>query len=83
MSARWSAFALLHASVVGYFVVGGSPERRRAHWLVPLAGIAITLWVLFEASALAQTIGLAWAAAGGVVLWLRAPRRGDALAPAK
>ena len=78
-----SAFALLHASVVGYFVVGGSPERRRAHWLVPLAGIAITLWVLFEASALAQAIGLAWAVAGGVVLWLRATRRGDALAPAK
>jgi amino acid transporter len=76
-----SAFALLHGSVLGYFVAGGSSERRRAHWLVPLAGIAVTLWVLFEASALAQSVGLAWAVAGGVVLWLRAARRGDALAP--
>ncbi len=59
-----SAFALLHASVVGYFVAGRHPERRLWHVLVPLGGAIVTLWILAEASRAAQITGAAWAVVG-------------------
>lgn len=64
-----AAFLLLHASVVGYFGLGrrGGPW----HWVAPAAGAAVIVWVLVEASPLAQGIGLAWLAAGLVAWWLR------------
>jgi amino acid transporter len=59
-----AAFTTLHASVVGYFVVGRHAERRVWHVVVPLTGAVVTLWVLAEASRAAQIIGAAWAVAG-------------------
>ena len=59
-----SAFALLHASVVGYFVAGRHPERRLRHVLVPMGGAAVTLWILAEASRAAQITGAVWAVVG-------------------
>jgi amino acid transporter len=70
-----AAFALLHASVIGYFGL-----RRRApamsvlHWIVPLLGAAVTIWVLFEASTLAQVTGLVWAVLGFALFLLRRAR---------
>ncbi|HUU34616.1 MAG TPA: APC family permease [Vicinamibacterales bacterium] len=60
------AFVLLHASVVGYFVVRKLGRPRAAHVLVPLAGVAITGWVLAEASPTAQLVAGAWLVAGVV-----------------
>ena len=63
-----AAFTMLHASVVGYFVVGRHHERRLWHLLVPLTGAVVTLWVLAEASLLAQTTvsrGQRWARSCG------------------
>jgi amino acid transporter len=59
-----AAFALLHASVVGYFVVGGHRERRLSHALVPVLGATVAVWVLAEASQTAQITGAIWLACG-------------------
>ncbi len=67
------AFVLLHASVVGYFVVRRIGQPRVVHGLVPLAGIAVTGWVLAEASPTAQAVAGVWLVAG--VVAFRAGRR--------
>jgi amino acid transporter len=64
-----AAFTLLHASVIGYFVRAGRQPARLAHRVVPLVGGLVTMWVIAEASPLAQAIGAMWAVAGlGVYL---------------
>jgi amino acid transporter len=72
-----AAFTLLHASVVGYFVVGRRAPRTVAHLLVPIAGAVVTVWILAESSRLAQIVALVWAAVG-VVVWLRQRGRPEA-----
>jgi hypothetical protein len=69
-----AAFALLHASVVGYFVAARRAERRIAHGLVPVAGALVALWVLVEANRAAQLTGLVWVAAGAAVYLTRRGR---------
>ncbi len=69
-----AAFALLHASVVGYFVAGRRSDRRWTHTLVPVAGAVVTAWVLVEASRIAQLTGLVWAGLGAVVYVARRRR---------
>lgn len=59
-----SAFALLHLSVVGYFLVKRRAEHSLAHVAIPIAGLAVTLWVLAESSGLAQVIGGVWLGIG-------------------
>jgi amino acid transporter len=58
------AFTLLHASVVGYFVIRRKGPARVAHRVVPVLGAAVTISVLAAASASAQIVGLVWLAAG-------------------
>ncbi|MGE0362829.1 MAG: APC family permease [Vicinamibacterales bacterium] len=70
-----AAFALLHASVVGYFVGRQGSRRWIGHLVVPLAGITVTAWVLVAASPLAQTTALVWTGLGAVVLAARRPGR--------
>ncbi|WP_225809280.1 APC family permease [Streptomyces spinosus] len=63
-----SAFTLLHASVVGYFV---ARQRRWSWWrhvLVPLLGAAITVAVVVEAAGVAQVVGAVWLVIGLLVL---------------
>ncbi|MGD9906320.1 MAG: APC family permease [Vicinamibacterales bacterium] len=71
-----AAFALLHASVVGYFVVRGGSRRWIGHALAPLAGAVVTVWVLASASPTAQAVGLGWAVVGAVVLAANRAGRG-------
>jgi amino acid transporter len=59
-----AAFTLLHASVVGYFVIRRKGPARVAHRVVPVVGAAVTISVLAAASASAQIVGLVWLAAG-------------------
>jgi hypothetical protein len=59
-----AAFTLLHASVVGYFVVLRKGSARLAHRVVPMLGAAITIWVLLAASTPAKIVGGVWLAAG-------------------
>jgi amino acid transporter len=63
-----AAFTLLHASVVGYFVVRRKAVARMTHRVVPVLGAAVTISVLVAAGALAKMIGVAWLAAGILVL---------------
>ncbi len=59
-----SAFVMLHASVVGYFVVRRIGQPRLAHVLVPGAGVVVTGWVLVAASPVAQAVAGMWLLAG-------------------
>jgi len=63
-----AAFTLLHVAVAGYFVVRRKGATRLAHRVVPALGAAVTISVLAAASASAQVVGLAWLAAGVIVL---------------
>jgi amino acid transporter len=65
-----AAFTLLHASVVGYFVIRRKGPARMAHRVVPVLGAAVTLAVLAAASTPAKVVGLIWLAAGMVVVLL-------------
>jgi len=71
-----AAFTLLHAAVVGYFVVRRRSVARLAHRVVPLLGAAVTISVLVAASALAKMVGLAWLAAGVLVVVSRGVQGG-------
>ncbi|MFF1689736.1 MULTISPECIES: APC family permease [unclassified Streptomyces] len=73
-----TAFVLLHASVVGWFVVrrGGGTVSWWRHLLVPVLGAAITVAVIVEASGTAQVVGAIWLAVGLVVLVAQRGRRG-------
>lgn len=62
-----AAFTLLHASVIGYFAVARRGAPRIAHRVVPVLGGLVTVWVIVEASPLAQIVGAAWALAGAGV----------------
>lgn len=65
-----TAFVLLHASVVGWFVVrrmAGPPVWWR-HVLVPVVGAGVLVAVIVEATTSAQVVGLCWLGVGFVVL---------------
>ncbi|MFE1993065.1 APC family permease [Streptomyces parvulus] len=73
-----TAFTLLHASVVGWFVVrrrGDAPVNWWKHLVVPVLGAAITVAVIVEASGAAQVVGAIWLAVGLVVLAAQARGR--------
>jgi len=67
-----AAFTLLHASVVGYFLVRRKGRGRTAHLVIPALGAVVTLSVLVAASASAQLVGAIWLAGGVVISLLRA-----------
>ncbi|MFF0668202.1 APC family permease [Streptomyces tendae] len=75
-----TAFTLLHASVVGWFVVrrGGDTVSWWRHLVVPVLGAAITVAVIVEASGTAQVVGAIWLAVGLVVLAVQWRGRRDA-----
>ncbi|MFD7085329.1 APC family permease [Streptomyces sp. NPDC002181] len=71
------AFTLLHASVVGWFVVkrgAGAPVWWK-HLLLPVLGAAVTVAVIVEAAWTAQVVGAVWLAAGLAVLAVQGTRR--------
>jgi len=70
-----AAFTLLHVSVIGYFAVRRKGTAQVAHRVVPALGAAVTISVIASASAPAQIVGLAWLAAGVIVLCLPSPLR--------
>ncbi|MFG2893664.1 APC family permease [Streptomyces sp. NPDC048248] len=72
-----TAFALLHASVVGWFRVRRQAEVPSVlrHVVVPVLGFAVVVAVIVEASTTAQIVGGIWLAVGLVVLAVQ--YRGD------
>ncbi|MFE7099985.1 APC family permease [Streptomyces erythrochromogenes] len=71
------AFTLLHASVVGWFVVRRreGPPNWWKHLVVPVLGAAVTVTVIIEASRTAQLVGAVWLAVGLAVLFAQRGRR--------
>ncbi|MFE4518915.1 APC family permease [Kitasatospora sp. NPDC056783] len=63
-----TAFALLHASVVGWYTVRHGSRDRLRHLVVPVLGIAVIGAVVYEASTTAQIVGAVWLAVGLTVL---------------
>ncbi|MGW2539846.1 APC family permease [Kitasatospora sp. NPDC001574] len=63
-----TAFALLHASVVGWYAVKHHSRDWLRHVVVPVLGVVVIGAVVFEASGTAQVVGLVWLAVGFVVL---------------
>ncbi|WP_327680316.1 APC family permease [Kitasatospora sp. NBC_00458] len=63
-----TAFALLHASVVGWYAVKHHSRDLLRHVVVPVLGVAVIGAVVYEASGTAQVVGLVWLGAGFVVL---------------
>ncbi|MEU6757163.1 APC family permease [Streptomyces sp. NPDC046685] len=70
------AFTLLHASVVGWFVVRrreGAPNWWK-HLLVPVLGAAVTVAVIAGAARTAQLVGAVWLVVGLGVLFVQRGR---------
>ncbi|MFD9592871.1 APC family permease [Kitasatospora sp. NPDC059973] len=63
-----TAFALLHASVIGWYVVKHGSRDWARHLVAPLLGITVIGAVVYEASSTAQLTGAVWLAVGLVVL---------------
>ncbi|WP_406731096.1 APC family permease [Streptomyces sp. NBC_01794] len=74
-----TAFTLLHASVVGWFVVKrseGTPDWLR-HLVMPTLGAAVTIAVIEEAAGTAQVVGVLWLGVGLIVLVVQWERHGS------
>jgi amino acid transporter len=71
-----SAFTLLHASVVGYFVWKKRQPAKIAHVVVPVLGALVCIWVIVESSALAKTVAGVWLVAGLIVTVAQRPSQG-------
>ncbi|MEV7779310.1 APC family permease [Kitasatospora sp. NPDC088351] len=63
-----TAFALLHASVIGWYAVKQRSRDLLRHVVVPVLGIVVIGAVVYEASSTAQTVGAVWLLVGLVVL---------------
>ncbi|MGK5550663.1 APC family permease [Actinomadura kijaniata] len=70
-----AAFTMLHASVVGYFVVRRGSRAWLPHLAVPVLGAAVAIWIIVVASPLAKTVGAVWLALGLVLAATRRARR--------
>ena len=73
-------FLLLHLSVMTHFLYRQKSRDWFRHFIVPLIGLAIVAYVLFNAEANAKIAGLAWLAVGiCVLIWFRVTGRSAAL----
>lgn len=68
------AFVFLHASVVGYYVVGKRTDSPVRHVLVPAIGVLIVVVALVLASRLALIIGAIWFVIGTVAALIQRRR---------
>lgn len=70
-----TGFVLVHASVIGYFVLRrrGGAVRPVRHLVIPVLGAGLLIAVLTASSPVALVVGAIWAVLGVVVLLLRRP----------
>ncbi|WP_035846950.1 APC family permease [Kitasatospora azatica] len=68
-----TAFTLLHASVIGWYVVRQGSRDWLRHLVVPVLGIAVIVAVVWKATHTAQLVGLAWLAVGLLVAFVQRP----------
>ena len=63
-----TAFLLLHLAVINFYLRRGRSRAWFRHLVMPLAGIVVIGYVLYEMDAAAQFMGTAWIAVGIVYL---------------
>ncbi|MFC5908964.1 APC family permease [Streptacidiphilus monticola] len=63
-----TAFVLLHASVVGWYLARRHSRNWLKYGLCPTIGAAIIVWVLVSATHTAQIVGAVWLAVGLIVV---------------
>jgi amino acid transporter len=78
-----SGFLLLHISVLSKFAIGQRSKNWIAHWLVPLAGIAVVLAVFTGMARLAMELGISWLVVGTVYGLILKARHRAVLDPLK
>jgi amino acid transporter len=61
-----SGFLLLHLAVINHFVIRGGSRAWFRHLLMPLAGFAVIVYVLYEMDSAAKIMGAVWIGAGVV-----------------
>lgn len=59
-----SSFVLLHLAVINHYVVRSSSRAWLPHLLLPLAGLAVIGYVLYEMDSAAKIMGVVWIALG-------------------
>ncbi|MGH3628651.1 MAG: APC family permease, partial [Sciscionella sp.] len=70
-----SAFLLLHASVVGYFIVRRRSRRYLVHLIVPILAVASLIPVLALADRAAQLVGGTWLIVGLIIVAIQRKKR--------
>ena len=65
-----SGFLLVNASVVVHFGIRRRSRAWLAHWIAPLLGIGVVLYMISGINPLALKVGLGWIATGVVIYWL-------------
>jgi hypothetical protein len=73
-----TGFVLLHLSVINHYLIRARSGDWLRHFLFPLTGLAIIVFVLFEMERAAKLLGLAWIAIGilyyvCLTLWIKKP----------
>jgi amino acid transporter len=73
-----TAFVLLHLSVINHFIVRGRSKLWLRHFIFPLIGLSIIVFVLYEMDRAAKLLGLAWIAIGILyylllTMWIKKP----------
>ncbi len=73
-----TSFVLLHLSVIRHYILRERSRDWLRHLLLPLAGLAIIVYVLYEMDRAAKILGLSWIALGslyfvGLALWTKKP----------
>ena len=63
-----TAFMLLHASVLSFYVVRHGSRNVLLHWISPVIGFSILGYVLWNADTTAKVGGIVWLVVGAVVL---------------
>jgi amino acid transporter len=65
-----SGFVLLHVAVVNHYIVRGRSRNWLRHLLMPLGGLLVICYVLFEMDRAAKVMGSIWIALGVVYFLL-------------
>jgi amino acid transporter len=73
-----TSFVLLHLSVIRHYILRERSRDWLRHLLLPLAGLAIIVYVLYEMDRAAKILGLCWIALGllyftALALWTKKP----------
>jgi amino acid transporter len=73
-----TGFVLLHLSVINHYLIRGRSGDWLRHFIFPLVGLSIIVYVLYQMDRSAKLLGLAWIGAGILyylilTMWIKKP----------